>query len=133
MPSEETDLSFLDFAARDGTPAASALEAGSATRKPSRVTPRLGFDKLGGAGGDRTPDPQTARPKEAPEMTPTYVSCVVRACTGRHPAASTTARRRYTALARTTGACWSGSPSQGSSHAPLIKIAVAHHRGGAQP
>jgi hypothetical protein len=61
MPSEEVDLSFLDFAARDGTPAAPALEVASITRKPSRVTPRLGFEKLGGAEGDRTPDPQTAR------------------------------------------------------------------------
>jgi hypothetical protein len=60
MPSEETDLSFLDFAAPDGTQAAPTSKPGSETKKPSRVTPRLSFESNGGAEGDRTPDPQTA-------------------------------------------------------------------------
>ena len=64
MPSEETDLSFLDFAASNGTPAAPALEGGSANRKPHRVTPRRGSKRMVELGGI---EPPTLRLPEDPD------------------------------------------------------------------
>jgi len=55
MPNEETDLSFLDFAASDGTPAAPALEARLRSRKSHRETPRRDSRKMVELGGIEPP------------------------------------------------------------------------------